>query len=214
MRPLVTAADIAEVVKRNEKALHVTGETIITPAARDAARDHGISIVATGSSENRSEENRSDATGQKKVAVPGIDHESLVRLVQNVIASMGIVPGKGTIEKHRDPNGLCIVRSRNIVAGSMHENSEQMIISPQECTVMQAGILCVGSKPYARETRCEFIGYVMEGSVLCSANGRESSAQCGDVLYLPASTRIALSSASQAKVFFVTCPAISRNTHQ
>jgi len=208
MRPLVTAVDIAEVVKRNEKALNVTGETIITPAARDAARDHGITIVVSDPSGSSVGTN-----GQKNASIPGIDHASLVRLVQNVIASMGIIPGKGTIEKQRDPSGLCIIKAKSIAAGSMPENSELEVISAQECAVMQAGILCVGGKPYTRETRCDFIGFVIEGSVLCSANGRETAAQCGDVLYLPSSTRIALSSASQAKVFFVTCPAISRNTH-
>lgn len=208
MRPLVTAVDITDAVKRNEKTLNVTGETIITPAARDAARDHGIAIVISGSSDTGSA-----GSELKRTSLPGIDHDALVRLVQNVIASMGIAPNDARLEKHTDPSGLCVVRANGIISGSLPDSSESEIISAHECKVMQAGILCIGAKPYTRESRCELIGFVVEGSVLCSVNGRETTAKCGDIFYLPASARIAFSSAAKAKVFFVTCPAIGRNTN-
>lgn len=208
MRPLVTAVDITDVVRRNEKTLHVTGETIITPAARDAARDHGIAIVVAGSSENSA-----GTSTQKKGSVQGIDHEALVRLVQNVIASMGIGPKEqGLAVRQVDPSGLCIVNGRTIGAGSLSGGSEREIISSGDCSVMQAGVLCLDAKPYMRKAGCDLIGYVIEGTVTCTVNGREFAAQGGDILYLPATARVSLSSAAKAKVFFVTCPA-SRNTH-
>lgn len=209
MRPLVTAVDIADAAKRNEMTLTVTGDTIITPAARDAARDHGVAIVVSGASDRDS-----DALALKKTSIPGIDHDALVRLVQNVIESMGIARRDDHhLRKHTDPSGFCVVRAPDRISGSPLETGESEVISTRECRVMQAGMLYVGPRPYTREARSEFIGYVVEGSVLCSVNGRETTATCGDVIYLPAATRIVLSSDAKAKVFFVTCPATSRNTH-
>ncbi len=208
MRPLVTAADITLIAKRDEKTLVVTRTTIITPAARDAARDRGITIVVDDAAEDRA-----DASKHSREAIPGIDHDSLVRLVQNVIASMGIEPKDEQIIKQRDPSGLCIVSGRSIGLDSAKGSASQELFSPQECAHMKAGFLCLDAKPFVRETACEFIGYVIDGTVACSVNNRESTARTGDVMYLPASARITLSSAGKAKAFFVTCPANSRSIH-
>ena len=207
MRPLVTAVDISQAVKRDEKTLTVTGDTIITPAARDAARDHGISIIVAGSSGG------ADAPRQSGASIPGIDHEALVRLVQNVIASMGIGPKDEQVVKQVDPSGLCVVSGKSIGLNSARAGTARELFSAQECGTMKAGFLCLDSQPFVRETACEFIGYVVDGTVKCTVNHRESTARTGDVMYLPASAHITLLSAAKAKVFFVTCPANSRYTH-
>jgi ethanolamine utilization protein EutQ (cupin superfamily) len=126
---------------------------------------------------------------------------------------MGIGPKPEQIVKHTDPSGLCVVRGKSLGLDSTKGCTVQEIFSPQECASMKAGVLCLDEKPFVRETACEFIGYVIDGAVECAMSSWAYTAQSGDVMYLPASARITLSSATKAKVFFVTCPANSRNIH-
>ncbi|MFW9991108.1 MAG: citrate/2-methylcitrate synthase [Candidatus Odinarchaeota archaeon] len=47
-KKLVTEADISELARENVKELHLTGGTVITPLARDRAREKGIDIFFKG----------------------------------------------------------------------------------------------------------------------------------------------------------------------
>jgi hypothetical protein len=146
MRPLVTAVDIADAAKRNEMTLTVTGDTIITPAARDAARDHGVAIVVSGASDRDS-----DALALKKTSIPGIDHDALVRLVQNVIESMGIAPRDDHhLRKHTDPSGFCVVRAPTYFRKPLESGESEVIsIGMRSCW----GDAVCRVTAYAREAR-------------------------------------------------------------
>jgi ethanolamine utilization protein EutQ len=209
MRPLITAGDIVSVSKRNEKICTVPSDAIITPAARDAARDHGITIVLEGAVIEETK-----GSNQEMTEVCGIDHESLVRLVQNVIASMGIAPYGGDDIRPIDPSGLCVISGATVARCPMPIGRMREVITAQQCASMQAGFLLLDTRPYMHEGHCDLICYIIDGDILCRIDRRQLSAQCGDILYLPSSTHVEISAVTQAKIFYVTCPAKSRNiTH-
>lgn len=142
MKTLITASDINNKAVRGEKLVHLHKDTIITPAARDAAREMGIQIVYTeneiAADNNRSccsqepvqekesagDTDRQDAGSDNKDLLSLVtgnlpnqqaDPELVARIVKEVLAALGYVNCNTGPVIEKDKSGLQLVRGDSVV---------------------------------------------------------------------------------------------------
>lgn len=215
MKTLITADDIKKYCDIPDKKLVVTPQTIITPAARDAARDCGLTIVVTD------QEAATTPSGSSAAAMPGpsavpaaaINPDLVAQIVQEVLTAMRLGKDSSDAAKIADPSGLCVVRSDRMVLEPYSSGYPQDKIKKKEFFTaaesphMTAGFLSLEDTSFTCTPVCEEIAYILDGSVECVVSGRKYTGRTGDTLYLPANKKITLSTGGKAKLFYVTHPA-------
>ena len=55
-----------------------------------------------------------------------------------------------------------------------------------------------------KNSACDEVNYLLEGTVNLAVNGRNYQAKAGDVFYIPKDTPLLLSAQQRARIFFVT----------
>lgn len=211
MKILITAADVKKICDRQDKKLYVSPQTIITPAAKDTARECGVQIVF----ENHLQ--AVPAAGQPQVQVPApapaaINPDLIAKIVQEVIASMHIVKTEALLDKVADPSGMRLVRGESVVLDDYPTGHRQdkikmkELFSAKESPYMSAGFMSLEDTAFTNEPKYEEIAYVLDGTVECVVNGCKYIGWSGDTFYLPANTKITLSTMGKAKLFYVTHP--------
>lgn len=198
MRNLVTAADVKTWLDNKEKSVCLEAGTIVTPAARDAARDYGIEIVEGAAVCQRPVGERPGGPGPKVV-----DQATIAKIVEEVIAAMGLAKPAAY---EADPCGFKLARGEclNIGDGSGKETVSN-IFGGTDCAPLSAGLL-VATASQAREVKGSEIHYVLSGAVKYRINDREYTGRAGDTAFLPAGARVSLAGADTAKIFFVAGP--------
>jgi ethanolamine utilization protein EutQ len=195
MRKLVTAADVKTWLDNKEKTVCLEAGTIVTPAARDAARDYGIEIIEGAV-----------ACQRPAAAQPGgpeakvVDQATIARIVEEVIAAMGLAKPAAY---EADPCGFKLARGERLDAGGKETVSK--IFDDTDSARLSAGLL-VATASQAREVKGNEIHYVLSGAVKYRINDREYTGRTGDTAFLPAGARVSLAGADTAKIFFVACP--------
>lgn len=198
MRNLVTAAEVRKWLEKNEKTVYIEAGTIITPAARDAARDNGIEIVE-GAAGPRPAVSQAEGPG------PGnIDQTLIARIVEEVIAALG---QQKTAACEADPCGFKLVRSERLSWSDSGDNVKvKQVFDGKDHPNRLAGLIALEGAAPVREMKGSEIHHVLAGTVSYLINGREYAGQAGDTAFLPAGARVALTAAGPAKIFFVACP--------
>jgi ethanolamine utilization protein EutQ len=198
MRNLVTAADVKKWFDNKEKTVCLEPGTIVTPAARDAARDYGIEIIEPAAVCQRPAGERPGGPEPK-----GVDQLMIARIVEEVIAAMGLAKPAAY---EADPCGFKLARGKclNAGVGSSKETVCNIFGGP-DCAPLSAGLL-VATASRARDVKGSEIHYVLSGTVKYRINGREYTGRAGDTAFLPAGAKVSLAGAETAKIFFVVGP--------
>lgn len=199
MRNLVTAADVRKWLDNKEKTVCLEAGTIITPAARDAARDYGIEIVEGTAVRQGAAADRSAGPEPKAV-----DQAMIAKVVEEVIAAMGLAKPAAY---EADPCGFKLARGDrlNIGDGSGKDAVRQIFGAP-DSPRLSAGLIMAAEAAHTREVKGSEIHYVLAGTVKYLVNGREYTSRAGDAAFLPAGAKVSLAGADTAKIFFVACP--------
>lgn len=209
MKTLITAADIKKIADCGDKTIVVPPKAIITPAARDAARDYGVSIVVQEGLQM--EQPASQPTSQTKNSMP-VSAELIAQIVQEVLAA--IQGGqKGGLDKVTDPSGMRLVRGDSVVLDEyptgypQDKVTRKAVFTAQESPHLSAGFMNLEDTSFTTELRYEQVVHVLDGTVECMISGRKYLGRTGDTFYLPANTKITLATMSKVKLFYVTYPA-------
>ncbi|MGB9826679.1 MAG: cupin domain-containing protein, partial [Desulfofundulus sp.] len=141
MKKLITASDVQKAAAGGQKQLTVDSHTLITPAARDTARELGVQFVEdVAATAPGPAVAREDAAGSAPSIQPvppgptgaaagqpglveqvchkvggGIDVQLVAQVVKEVLAQLGMqaVPAVPLVE--RDPSGIRLVRGNTVV---------------------------------------------------------------------------------------------------
>ncbi len=195
MRKLVTADDVRTWRDNKEKTVCLEAGTIITPAARDAARDYGIEIV------------EGTAACSPAVAQPprpdgkDFDQALIARVVEEVIAAMGLAKPSAY---ETDPSGFKLALGDRFDSGG-GKDAVRSVFDAADSPRLSAGLLLAAAAPQTREVTGGEIHYVLSGTVKYSVKGREYTSRAGDAAFLPAGARVSLTGADTARIFFVAC---------
>jgi ethanolamine utilization protein EutQ len=205
MKTLITAVDIANMAKGAEKILYVSPNSLITPAARDAAKDWGIEIIIR------------QAVVQGGAETAGSVNTAMIsQIVGEVLASLNITGAPRQLMKEADPCGLRLVRGDSIVlenfptgnAGDKLKLKE--LFSTKDSPFMSAGVAALEEASCTCDIRQDEANYILNGAVTVTVQGREYVASSGDVLFIPAGTQVTYATREKVKWFFVTHPRKNR----
>ncbi|NHC41906.1 DUF861 domain-containing protein [Bacillus sp. MM2020_1] len=211
MKKLICAKDVEAVEKQGQKVLYIDSKTIITPAAKDAAKVFGIEFSTEKVSSGSELSNLTNSNSGE------IDSQ-MIYTVLKALADKGLL--KGLLENlptapymaEHDGGGLKLIRGNSVkfdvfdTGNPANKVFYQELISKDESS-MSAGFLTIEKSSFEWELTYEEIDYVIEGTVTVSINGKTYTAYPGDVLYVPSGSKVVWGSPDKAKIFYTTYPA-------
>lgn len=200
--------DVEALNKEGQKIFYIEKNTIITPAAKDAANNCGIKFSyekwETSSEPVKACDREIDSTMIFTVLKAMMDKGLLKGLFDNG-------PGPPYQAEH-ESGGLKLVRGNTVkydVFDTKNPTDKvyfQELISDKESSI-SAGLMTIETSSFQRELAYEEIDYVIEGTLTVTINGNTFTAYCGDVIYVPSGTKVTWGSPDKAKVFYTTYPA-------
>ncbi|MEG6617021.1 cupin domain-containing protein [Peptococcaceae bacterium 1198_IL3148] len=217
MKKLVCADAVETAAENGQKVFYVECNTIITPAARDLAKELGVEFADASSSSEMHRYNDS-ALGKKVCQDKSIDKDLIVQIVKAVLAS-SLLAGNSTeypgppFQAEGDPkSGLKIVRGRSVKyqpfdTGDPSANVAYREVISKANSQMSAGFLTIEKSSLDWELCCEEINIILEGNLSITMDGVTYEAYQGDVLFVPKGSKVTWSSSGYVKLFYVTYPA-------
>jgi len=215
MKKLICVKDVEAVEKQGQKVFYIDSNTIITPAAKDAARDRGIEF----STEAQVCEVKSSCEGKACEPAKASEGEMDKDMIYKVFKAMmdkGLLSGifdaasdKPYISE-KDCGGLKIVRGKSVrmdVFDTGNPNDKvvyQEIINAEDGCSMNAGFITIEGCTFDWETTCEELYHVVEGTLVVTVDGKVYTAQPGDSVFFPKGAKLAFGSPDKMKAFYAT----------
>jgi len=215
LKKLVCADAIKAAAEKGEKVFCVECNTIITPAAKDLAKELGVEFTETSSASGmHSCNDRSKKDSQDKF----IDKDLIVQIVKAVLAnsllsSNAVTSSDPPFLAEGDPkSGLKIVRGRSVKyetfeTGAPGTNVAYREVISKADSQMSAGFLTIEKSSFEWELCYEEIDIILEGSLSITMDGETYEAYQGDVLFVPKGSKVTWGSSGYVKLFYVTYPA-------
>lgn len=202
MKVLITAAEIKNLALKGEKFIFAGQDSIITPAARDAAREMNIEIILEEKARAASRCAAGQSPSPELVA-------SIVRKVLDMLGA-GVAPGP-VVERH--PSGVRLVRGGTVVCDPFntgHSGDKVCLkdaLSTAESPNMCAGFMTIEKSSFNWELKYDEYNYIIEGSLDITVDGQTFHGGAGDVFFIPRGTCVTFGSRGSTKFFYVTYPA-------
>ncbi|WP_148134568.1 cupin domain-containing protein [Candidatus Formimonas warabiya] len=215
MKTLISVNEIKSLAGAGKKVLYLEPGTIITPAARDAANEWGITLQ-WGAAPKKPEvccEPVKEETAGACEPLPAVNQEMIAKIVMEVMAKLPqfCLP---EIVKEVDPqSGFCLVKGNTVTCDTFETGNPQdkvgikEILTRRESPNMATGFMTLEKSSFDWHLGYEEIDYVVEGTLEFIVNGKKFSGQAGDVFYIPAGTDVTFTTPDKCKFFFVTYPA-------
>ena len=220
MKKLITAKEIRDARAKGEKTISVDKNTIITPSAKDAAKEMAITFTECGECKSSAKEtlpSRMDNKAKPSENNEEIDIDLICRIVREVLEGTGkIAPSTKAdcgFEKEVDSGGLILVRGDTVELEPFETGNPKEkvglkdIVDIRESANMGAGFMCVDHCDFKWELTYEEFDYIIEGNLDITINGKTYHGKPGDVFFIPKNSKIVWSSKDCAKLFYTTYPA-------
>jgi ethanolamine utilization protein EutQ len=190
----LTASDVQEAAATGTRELVVSSAALVTPLARDVARELGVTLV--------------DAPGRGG-AVPTSD--DLTASVRRIVA--GILGGTGGHEG--PPARVRHVDSRDVVfdpfpfegPGADMDVRVADVVTAEHGATMGAGFLTLTRGCFPWTLTYDEVEFVLEGELHLGTDDGVLVGRPGDVLYVPEGSSITFGTPSWARLLYVTYPA-------
>ncbi|RYD04932.1 ethanolamine utilization protein EutQ [Desulforamulus aquiferis] len=217
MKKLVCVKEVEAAAEKGQKIFCVDCHTIITPAAKDLAKELGLEF-STDSSAAGNHTIKDCSLPKKDSQEKEIDPEMIYQVVKAVLGSrlLANIPGSSEEIPFRadcEPkSGLKIVRGRTVKqetfdTGDPNANVTYREVISKDDSKMSAGFLTIEKSSFDWELSYEEIDIILEGSLTITINGETYHAHQGDVLFVPKDSKVTWSSPDYVKLFYVTYPA-------
>ena len=217
MKKLVCADEVKAAAEKGQKLFCVDCNTIITPAAKDLAKQ--LSVEFTVDSPIAGHHICKDSSLQKKDNhETAIDKDMIYQVVKalltnSLLARVSAPSPETPFRAYCDPkSGLKIVRGRTVKletfdTGKPSTNVAYREVVSKDDSQMSAGFSTIEKSSFEWELCYEEIDIVLEGSLSIIINGETYHAHQGDVLFVPKGSKVTWSSSDYVKLFYVTYPA-------
>lgn len=218
MKKLICAKDMEEFLDTGENVFYIDKDVILTPSAKDIAKNNGISITTEKISEK--EICSKSAKCLENIETKSLDSMKLLEMFKQIVnegllQEMLKILATGESSKFVssiDESGLKVVRGSSVKMDVFDTGNPsnkvffQELISKDE-SKMSAGFLIIEDSKFEWELTYEEIDYVIEGTVTVEINGKTYEANAGDVLFVPKGSKVVWGSPNKAKLFYATYPA-------
>lgn len=219
MKKLVCAEEVKAAAQNGQKVFSIDCGTIITPSAKDLAKELGVEFSvgsASAAVENPSCKNNSLTKTENPAAA--IDRDVIYQVVKavlsnGILASLSVPALEKQFLTEGDPqSGLKIVRGRSVQFEKFDTGKPGTHVAYREVinkddSQMSAGFLTIEKSSFDWELCYEEIDIILEGSLSITINGKTYEACQGDVLFVPKGSKVTWSSTGYVKIFYVTYPA-------
>jgi len=217
LKKLVCADEVKAAAEKGQKLFCVDCNTIITPAAKDLAKQLGIEFTVDSSTAGN-HLSKESVLQKKDNHDPAIDRDMIYQVVKAVLtnsllASVSAPAPETPFRADCDPkSGMKIVRGRTVKLGTFDTGDSSTNVAYREVvskdeSQMSSGFLTIEKSSFEWELCYEEIDIVLEGSLSITINGETYHAHQGDVLFVPKGSKVIWSSSEYVKLFYVTYPA-------
>ncbi|HHY28510.1 MAG TPA: DUF861 domain-containing protein [Desulfitobacterium dehalogenans] len=214
MKKLICADDIKSAAEKEQKNFYVEGGTIVTPSARDLAKELGVELICAAAAAGNQGCQLSDPqkTGRRETE---FNRDMIYQTIKMVLTNhllTGAAAQPPFMAEGEPQSGLKIVRGRTVNyadfdTGKPGANVAYREVVGQDESQMSAGFLTIEKSSFDRKLSCEEIQIVLEGCLAVTINGKTFEACQGDVLHVPKGSPVTWSSSGYVKIFCVTYPA-------
>lgn len=210
MKKLISLQDIKKAISKNESVIYTDKNTLITPAAKDAASDAKIAIVNVESLDCDAIIKESE-----KPTVCNIretDIALITRLVMEALSTKPMTTSQDFI-KESDPSGLRLIRGNTVKCQPFQTDNSNAkvgmteIVTIRESPNMSAGFMTIEKGSFDWKLNYEEFNVILEGKLDITINDKTYHGSTGDVFFIPKGSKITWSTPEFARFFFTTFPA-------
>jgi ethanolamine utilization protein EutQ len=217
LKKLVCASEVKATAEKGQKIFCVDCNTIITPAAKDVAKELGVEFTVDSAAAGN-HAGKDGGLQQKANQEKEVDQAIIYQVVKAVLANRLLASGSAPFPEipflaDCDPkSGLKIVRGRTVKlepfdTGDSSTNVAYREVISKDDSQMSAGFLTIEKSSFEWELCYEEIDIILEGSLSITINGETYQAYQGDVLFVPKDSKVTWSSSEYVKLFYATYPA-------
>lgn len=205
MRRLICADDMETFVNTGEKIFLIDDDVILTPSAKDIAKNNNIEI--TNKKINKKEIKNLDREKMLEIFKAMID-EGLLQEILKILTDVNT----SKFKVQCDRSGLKVVQGNSVKMDIFDTGNKdakvyfQEVINKDESKI-SAGFLIIEDSNFQWELTYEEIDYVIEGTVTIEISGNKYTANEGDILFVPKGSKVVWGSPNKAKIFYTTYPA-------
>lgn len=212
MKKLICAKDMEAFVDSGEKIFFIDDGVILTPSAKDIAKNNEIEITT---------KKIINLDCKKKLdCEENLDYEKVLDIFKAMVKEGALEEVIKTltninVSKFKvqcDGSGLKVVRGNSVKMDVFDTGNKDAKVHFQEIvnkdeSKMSAGFLTIEDSKFQWELTYEEIDYVIEGTVTIEINGNTYIANEGDILFVPKDSKVVWGSPNKAKIFYTTYPA-------
>lgn len=218
MKKLICADDIKSAAEKGQKSFCVEGGTIVTPSARDLAKELGVELICAAAVAGNQGCQLSDLEkiGQQKTEQleTGFSRDMIYQTIKMVLTNHLLTGAAAPaaqppfMAEGEPQSGLKIIRGRTVNyadfdTGKPGAKAAYREVIGKDESQMSAGLLTIEKSSFDRKLNCEEIQIVLEGCLAATINGRTFEACQGDVLHIPKGSQVTWSSSGYVKIFYV-----------
>lgn len=230
MKKLFAVADVKLMAKNGEKEFYADDNTIVTPAARDAAKEFGIKIIK-GAPVNLAGCCQPAATDSEPTTAPcpppsapalpaTVDAATVRKIVEQVVNAMsGGTPTMPKLNRELvrviDPQtGFMLIKGNSVAMEPFNDGRRdhpgvtcKEVTTQQESPNITGGFMEFDHSELTWTLTYDELDYVIDGTLEFTVNGKKYTGNPGDVFFIPAHTTVTFSTPNKTRFFFVTYPA-------
>ncbi len=216
MKKLICAKEVEAAIKKGLKVVYIDCDTIVTPAAKDAARNSGIEFSTEAPVCEPKAVCEAKPCESGKACESTIDSDMIYKvfkammdkgLLSGLLDSVG--PSKPYIAE-TDSCGLKVVRGSSVKYDVLDTGNPadkvfyQEIINAEDGSSMNAGFITIEGCNFDWETACQELYCVLEGTLTVAVEGKVYTAHPGDSVFFPKGAKLTFGSPDKMKAFYAT----------
>jgi ethanolamine utilization protein EutQ len=215
VKTLISVNEIKNFASSGKKVHYIEPDTIITPAARDAANEWGITLKVGPAPEE--DVCCAEATGLQTVSeqpeAPSVSPELISKIVMEVMARLPQIAQPGLVKEVDPTTGFALVKGNSVVCERFNTGNPndkvgiKEILTIKESPNMATGFMTLDHTSFDFQLKYDEIDYVVDGTLEFIVNGKKYTGHPGDVFFIPMNTKVTFSTPDKCKFFFVTYPA-------
>jgi len=216
MKTLISVNEIKNFVSQGKKVHYLEPGTIITPAARDAAHEFGITLKIGPAPQEAvccAEEVKGETAEPAEPAVSQVSPELISKIVMEVMARLPQFVQPDLVKEVDPETGFALVKGNSVVCERFNTGNPKdkvgikEILTIKESPNMATGFMTMEESSFDFQLKYDEIDYVVDGTLEFIVNGKKYTGHPGDVFFIPMNTKVTFSTPNKCKFFFVTYPA-------
>jgi ethanolamine utilization protein EutQ len=208
----LTSARVRAAAEAGHREVPVTAHALVTPLARDTARELGVVLLSPGAPAGaRAERGAPSADAPARGDPAGEGLEARVRaIVAGLVGSAPPAParpGKAATVRHVDGRDVTLQPFPYDGPEPGQDVRIADVVTSADGAPMAAGFLTLSRGCFPWTLSYDEVEYVVEGELHIGLASGTVVGRAGDVLFIPKGTAITFGTPSWAKLLYVTFPA-------